>query len=195
MTTDDAPVAERVDPRITRSRQVVRQAALDELAAVGYGALRVEAVARRAGVGKSTIYRLWGDKLALVADALETLNRQPGPATVDGTPREQLTAVLRHLAEAMRDSTLGRCVPALVEAAEQDATVRTFFHEYARQRRQTVVRILAAGVASGDFRADLDPEQAALALAGAVFYRRLITPEPFGPDEVPALLASVLGPA
>lgn len=184
---------ERVDPRISRSRQVIRRAALAELAATGYGGLRVEAVASRAGVGKSTIYRLWGDKLTLVADALETLNEQPGPATVDGTPREQLEAVLRHLAAAMRDSTFGRCVPALAEAAEQDPTVRAFFHGYAARRRQTVVRILAAGVASGDFPTDLDPEHASVALAGAVFYRRLLTPQPLDPTDVPALVTSVLG--
>ena len=50
--------------------------ALSELAAVGYGAFTIEAVARRSGVAKSTIYRHWPGKLALIADALDTLNVQ-----------------------------------------------------------------------------------------------------------------------
>ena len=58
--------------------------ALSELAARGYGAFTIEAVAKRSGVAKSTIYRHWPGKLALIADALDTLNVQtpaePSPA-------------------------------------------------------------------------------------------------------------------
>src|SRR5918994_7987408 len=64
------------DPRVERSRRVILEAVLDELGAVGYGALTIEGVAARAGVGKSTIYRHWGGKLALVEDAFRTLKAQ-----------------------------------------------------------------------------------------------------------------------
>ncbi len=56
-----------IDPRIERTRRVVLEATLDELASVGYGALTVESVARRAGVGKATMYRHWAGKLVDVA--------------------------------------------------------------------------------------------------------------------------------
>ena len=69
------------DPRVERSRQVILQAALDELGEVGYGAFRIESVAARARVGKSTIYRHWPDKLALIADAFETFHVQMVPDT------------------------------------------------------------------------------------------------------------------
>ena len=61
------------DPRIERSRRVILEAALAELGEVGYGALTIESVAARAGVGKSTIYRHWSGKLNLVEDAFRTL--------------------------------------------------------------------------------------------------------------------------
>jgi AcrR family transcriptional regulator len=48
----------------------VLAATLEELAAVGYAALTVENVARRAGVHKTTIYRRWKDRESLIADAL-----------------------------------------------------------------------------------------------------------------------------
>lgn len=35
---------------------------------------------------RSTVYRHWAGKLALIADALETLNEQPAPDLTDGTP-------------------------------------------------------------------------------------------------------------
>lgn len=109
-----------VDPRVERSRRIIREAALAELAAAGYGAFSIETVAARAGVGKSTVYRHWDSKVALIADALETLNEQPGPRAVEGTAREQVERLLRHLAEVLTDSTVGACLPVLIDAAERD---------------------------------------------------------------------------
>ena len=62
-----------VDPRVERTRRVVLDATLDQLAEVGYGALTIEGVARSANVGKATIYRHWEGKLDLVSDAIRTL--------------------------------------------------------------------------------------------------------------------------
>ena len=89
--------AELVDPRIERSRLVVRQAALIEFAESGYGGFTIESVAARAGVGRSTVYRHWGSKLALISDALETLNEQPAPDLSAASPREGVELLLRHL--------------------------------------------------------------------------------------------------
>lgn len=51
------------------------------------------------------------------------------------------------------------------------------------------------GIVAGQFDADVDAEATALALAGAVFYRRLLTASPLGHDDVDGLVAAVLGPA
>ena len=75
----DAKRDDRVDPRVERSRMVILEAAVEELAEVGYGGVTIESVAARAGVGKSTIYRHWPDKLALIADAFETFHVQMVP--------------------------------------------------------------------------------------------------------------------
>jgi TetR/AcrR family transcriptional regulator of autoinduction and epiphytic fitness len=66
-------------PRVTRTRQVVRAAVLEELADVGHGQFTIESVAARCGVGKSTIYRHWAGKPELIIDAMRTLNTQPVP--------------------------------------------------------------------------------------------------------------------
>ncbi len=183
-----------IDPRIERSQRVIRQAALAELAEAGYGGFRIESVARRAGVGKSTVYRHWGSKIALIGDALETLNEQPGTDVGDGTPRERVAWLLRHLAEVFVDSTFSSCVPALVQAAERDDSVREFLHNYSARRRQALVDAIADGVERGDFPVDLDADLASLALSGPIFYRRLMTSEPFDPAVVSALIDTVLGP-
>jgi TetR/AcrR family transcriptional regulator of autoinduction and epiphytic fitness len=183
------------DPRVERSRRVVLQAALDELGAVGYGAFTIESVAARAGVGKSTIYRHWPDKLALIADAFETFHVEMVPSVETGSARERVTRLVGHVAEIVVDSTFSVCIPALIEGAERDPRVRAFHHRYSATRRQSLVEIIAEGIATGELPTHLDPELAALALLGPIFYRRLMSSEPFDPRRARDLVDTVFGPA
>jgi AcrR family transcriptional regulator len=189
------PTGPTEDPRVERSRRVVLLAALDELGAVGYGAFTIESVAARAGVGKSTIYRHWPDKLAVIADAFETFHVEMVPNVETGSVRERVTRLVRHVAEIVVDSTFSACIPALIEGAERDPRVRAFHHRYSAARRQSLIDILAEGVATGEVAAHLDPELAALALLGPIFYRRLMSSEPFDPAQASNLVDTVLGPA
>src|SRR5476651_2380783 len=107
-----------IDPRVERSRQVILQAALDELGTLGYGGFTIESVAARAGVGKSTIYRHWPDKLALIADAFETFHVQMVPSVETGACRERVERLVHHVSEVVVDSTFTVCIPALIEGAE-----------------------------------------------------------------------------
>ncbi len=186
--------SDRTDPRIVRSRRAVLDAALAELAERGYGAFTIDGVATRAGVARSTIYRLWHDRATLVAYAIEALNQQPPPGPADGdTPRARIATLVHHLSDAMRSSPVAACLPALIDGAERDRTVRRLHHHYNDRRRAALVTAIAAAVDSGDARSDIDPGLAAVALAGAVMYRRLMTSRPLRNDEVEPLIATVLG--
>jgi AcrR family transcriptional regulator len=147
-------------------------------------------------VARSTIYRLGHDRPGLVAAAMEALNVQPtaDPADRPDDPREQVVAIVTHLADAMRASPMSDCLPALVDGAERDPALRTLHHAYATRRRATLVAALTRLRDGGGGRPGLDPHRAAEALAGAVFYRRLMTPSRLGRGEVESLVATVLGP-
>jgi AcrR family transcriptional regulator len=193
--TNPEPGASPVDPRIERTRLVVRQAALDELGDVGYGSFTIESVASRAGVGKSTIYRHWRDKLALIADAFEASHETMVPDSETGTARERTERLVRHVAEVVVDSTFSRCIPALIEGAARDPRLREFHHRYSAERRQSLIAVIEEGAAGGEFPADIDAELAALALLGAVFYGRLMAAQPFEPARARELVNAVLPPA
>src|SRR4029453_6484424 len=111
--------AAEVDPRVERSRRVILGAVLDELGEVGYGALTIEAVAARAGVGKSTIYRHWPGKLELVEDAFRTLKASV-TVPAEGTLRDRVIQLLEQVAFLIDQSTYSACMPALIDAAERD---------------------------------------------------------------------------
>ena len=189
----DATASETRDPRIAHTRRVVQRAALSELAAAGFGAFTIEGVAARSKVAKSTIYRHWDGKLSLIADALETLNEQPVPKPADGTAREQIASLLRHLANALIDPVLSPTIPAMIEAAERDATIARVLHDYSDRRRQTLVDVISTNIASGQLASTLDPELAALALSGPIFYSRFMTGRAFPPERVNDLIDAVLG--
>lgn len=53
---------------------------------------------------------------------------------------------------------------------------------------------IVEGVAAGAFPDHVDPELAALALLGPIFYRRLMCSEPFDPARAEQLVDTVLGP-
>jgi TetR/AcrR family transcriptional regulator, regulator of autoinduction and epiphytic fitness len=174
------------DARVERSQRVVREAAVAELAHSGWGGFTIEAVAARAGVARSTVYRHWPDKLALLLDALEHHSTQP-PAGDTPPGRPRVVALVRHLAEAMADPKRSPIVPALIDGAERDAALRRIQRKFTNQRRQALVKALAeAGVAN--------PDMAALALSGAVIYCRVMLGKPLDPDRAEELVTTVLGP-
>ena len=160
---------------------------------VGYGPFAIESVAARAGVGKSTIYRHWPDKLLLIADAFETFHEQEGPDLSHGSPREKLERIVRHVAEVVAGSTFSACFPALIDAAERDPRLRKFHHRFQAATSRPLIAVLAEGNAVGDFRTGVDPEFIGLALLGVIFYRRLMTNKPFDPAYAGDLINSVLG--
>jgi TetR/AcrR family transcriptional regulator, regulator of autoinduction and epiphytic fitness len=179
------------DPRVERSRRVILEAVLDELGAVGYGALTIEGVAARAGVGKSTIYRHWSGKLDLVEDAFRTL-KAPVQAPETGTLRERVTGLLEQVACTVEQSTYSACMPALIEAAEHDPQVRDLHRRFSAERRGILVELLREAVDNGELPSDTDPELLGDALVGPILLRRLMLFEPLDPAIVPKLVDQLL---
>jgi TetR/AcrR family transcriptional regulator of autoinduction and epiphytic fitness len=184
--------ASATDPRVERSRQLICDATLDELAEVGYGAMTIESIARRAGVGKATIYRHWNGKLDLVESALDNVKADP-EVPAGGSARERITAMLHWLADYLYDSERSACMPAMVSAAHYDDAVRTFHHRFSAERRTVMVGLVEDGISAGEFHNRLDARLVAETLLGPLFYRRLMTPDPFPPDEVDRIVDLVLG--
>jgi AcrR family transcriptional regulator len=185
-----------LDPRIERSRRVIAEAALEEMADVGYGAMTVEGIAKRAGVSKATIYRHWAGKLEIVESALEMVK---ATMTFDeaAPPRERLTQLLRSLADYVGDdANVGAaCLPSMVSAARHYPAVRDFLHRFSASRRKVLIDMVIEGQAVGDIDSSLEPELAAELLVGPIFYRRLMTGSSFPAADIDRVVDAVLGPA
>ncbi len=179
-----------LDPRVERSRTVILSAALDLLGEAGYAGVTIEAVASRAGVGKSTVYRHWPGKLELIEDAVRTLKAGVTVPTT-GSVRDRLVGVLRQMAENMAGSTWSTCLPAVIDAAERDPEVLEILRRIGHERRRLLVDLLAEGRATGAVP-DVDLDLLAECLVGPIVLRRLLLHEPFEPDAVPRLVDQLL---
>jgi TetR/AcrR family transcriptional regulator of autoinduction and epiphytic fitness len=182
-----------VDPRIERSRRLICDAALDEMGEVGYGAMTIESIARRAGVGKATVYRHWNGKLDLIESALDSVSTEMViPDT--GSTRDRIAAVLVLLASYLSDAEArgSACMPALVSAAQYDDAVRDSHHRFSAARRQVLIDLIDDGKTSGELTTAADSQLLAEMLVGPLFYGRLMSGQMFPPDRVGEIIDVVL---
>ncbi|MFD2474596.1 TetR/AcrR family transcriptional regulator [Amycolatopsis silviterrae] len=94
-------------PRDARRDDAIHAAALELLTEVGYDQLSIEAIAARAGVAKTTVYRRYRDKAALVAVAVERRQGGTPPETGAGGLRENLLTVVGWLAREIAEQEIG----------------------------------------------------------------------------------------
>src|SRR5699024_3491907 len=79
MVTEPQPKGIRSGGRSERVLRAIEQSTIDELVEHGYTAMTINGIATRAGVHRTTIYRRWPDKDALVVHVLLELSRKELP--------------------------------------------------------------------------------------------------------------------
>jgi AcrR family transcriptional regulator len=165
------------DPELDR---VILEATLELLAEDGFGGVSIEAVAARAGVGKTTVYRRWPSKIPLVVDALIQL-KMPASVVIpeEMTTREALIRVLSELMRSHGNDQPDRILAGLVGAMSRDAeladAVRTGLLS---KRSDFMFGLIERGIARGEIRPDVDVEVVADLLGGPIVLRKLITDRP-----------------
>jgi AcrR family transcriptional regulator len=170
-------------PRSPGVERAVIDATLDHLVADGMTSLSIEAVAATAGVGKTTIYRRWPNKQALVIDALASL--QVDVPELPGTSvRDDLVILLdtirRRASGGPRAAGIMTCV--LAEADRHPDIAKQYRRDIIEPRRDKVRAVLRRGVASGELRADLDVELALNLLTAPLLVMTMFRPEVYWED-------------
>lgn len=134
----------------------------------GIEGLCIEAVAARARVGKSTIYRRWPGKEELLVDALATL-KSPLPEPSGLSVRDDLIALLRVVCDDMADPRRARAAALLHGEGHRYPQVLARFSETVAEPRREVFRaVLRRGVKNGEIRADADIDTALFMMIGAI---------------------------
>jgi AcrR family transcriptional regulator len=182
MTNRQVVQGVRTGGRSARVREAVLSAVLEELDVHGYAALSVEAVASRAGVNKTTIYRRWPTLDDLLVDALMTWSEDAIPAHDTGSIETDLLALGRELADQLNGG-IGRQIVAVVltaglrSAQLGEATRRYFDHQAAR-----ATPIVTSAIDRGELPADTDTNALLTTFRAPLFYRMVTTGDPIDDD-------------
>jgi AcrR family transcriptional regulator len=159
-------------PRSERAAKAIVDATLDLLAEEGgVTGVSIEAVAARAGVGKTTIYRRWANKEALIIDALAAL-KEPFPVPRGESAREDLVAIAHAFVSGRDDRKRLECYWSIMGGAERYPELMSrFTREVVEPRRDVIRMVLRRGIETGELRADLDVEVALWLMMGAIVQR------------------------
>ncbi|MEH1166232.1 TetR/AcrR family transcriptional regulator [Micromonospora sp. CPCC 205539] len=170
----------------------IRRALMQELAAVGYGRLSIEAVARRAGVSKTAIYRRWNSKLDLVLDIVAAAAHGKLPVLDTGTLRGDLTLLFQVVAHALHHPLASQIIPDLLAEAARNPSIDETLRQVLQARQQEIAgRLVARAVQRGELPADTDPDAAVDLIVGPLYWRLAIARLPLTDSYLDRLVDSV----
>jgi AcrR family transcriptional regulator len=158
---------------------------------VGFGGVTIEAVAARSGVAKTTIYRQWPSRAELMIDAFRTMAIPPD-APDTGDVATDLEQMLLRLAEDLKNAPWAKAIASLSDAAARDPELARLHAQFSEECRAPVVEVVVRARQRGQIGADIAPEIVCAALAGPLFFRRMVSQEPLDDDFVRTTLAVVL---
>lgn len=167
----------------------VQKAVIDLLLEGGVHACTFKAVAERAGVERSTLYRRYTDRWDMMIDAIlviaaEEVTPEPGNSFPD-----DLASVLRKLVRIL-ETPVG---PAVVSvAAELRAHSRSDFSRTFFDRRMTQLDpMFDAAIARGELTTGVDREALFSLAAGPIYFRMFIAARGIDDDFIHTVVSSV----
>ncbi|MGF1521134.1 MAG: TetR/AcrR family transcriptional regulator [Leptolyngbyaceae cyanobacterium] len=173
-TTADSSSSAMGRPRSVESEQAILTAAWTLLQKMSVRKISIEAIAREAGVGKTTIYRWWPSKAAVIVDAFLAQMGAVLPFPETATAAEALTQQMARLVEVFRGD-VGRIVAQIIAEGQCDSgALESFRDRFLTPRRDAARQVIVRGIESAEFDATLDPDLAMDMLYGPIYYRLLV---------------------
>ncbi|MEU3287948.1 TetR/AcrR family transcriptional regulator [Streptomyces longwoodensis] len=169
------PGTVRPGGRTARVRAAVLRAAGDAMAEGGFAHLDLADVARRAEVGKTTVYRRWGSVTGLVADLLTDMAEQSLPRTETGSLLDDLKANARLVQRTLTDPRQGALFKAVIAAATCDTRTARALHRFYETRVEEWAPCVQQAVARGELPEGTDPHEVIRAVSAPLYYRFLTT--------------------
>jgi len=160
------------------SHAAIMDAVYDLLQEKSVRDLTMEEVARRARVGKPTLYKWWPTKATLVL-AMLCERMAPNLELPTGrTAAESLRLRVRRLIDAF-NGPFGKVVAGLIAESQGEPAIRQeFFDRWVSPRRTATIADLERGKNAGELRSETEPEVLNDAIFGAIYYRLLLRSGP-----------------
>jgi AcrR family transcriptional regulator len=153
----------------------------------------VDAIARRAGVGKATIYKWWPNKSVLALDAflarMTELVTMPDTGSAEQDFTEQLISLI-----AFYISPSGRPFSQFIAEGQSDPAFLTLFRERFLSVRRDAARVMwSRGVERGEISPDFDSELVMDLIYGPMIFRLLAGHGTLEEQDARAVIRAVFG--
>ncbi|MFG1782591.1 TetR/AcrR family transcriptional regulator [Rhodococcus oryzae] len=163
----------RTGGRSARVRDAVLTATLEQVTEHGIEGLTIGDVAARAGVAETTIYRRWGTRTALIAEAVTELAAVGNPAPDTGSVRSDLMVLAGQVSDLISRPGMARLVGttvALSSDPDVDAARRRFWND----RFERSSQVITNAVERGELPATVDPRAVLETLSAPLYFRLLL---------------------
>jgi AcrR family transcriptional regulator len=165
-------------PRSTVVDQAIMQSALELFIEHGVAGASIERIAKRAGVAKTSIYRRWPSRDALLAQAIEVFRNAIGFTIdlLDRTPPRDFAKLLISACEMIARPDIRKLVARLIGSfPDHPKLLEVYLETYFLPRRSAFIRALQRVQSAGLLAKDADVETLADTLIGALVYRLLLS--------------------
>ncbi len=158
-------------PRSEQARQSITDATNKLLLHMSVRDISIEAIAKKAGVGKTTIYRWWPNKVAIILEAISgPMSVLPAPVSGEDA-KDLLVRQIERFGRLSRGRGGKVIAEVFAEAQGNAETLNLFYQNFMLQHEEIMANIIEQGKQSGQFRQDVDTALAVDAVYGSIFYR------------------------
>ena len=173
----DTPSRARPGGRTARTRSAVFGATLSELVQRGYDGTSVEGIAERAGVHKTTVYRRWGSKSRLVAEALEDAAESRIGAPDTGNLEQDLRLLARAVQRTISSPEGVAAVHVLISGARSSSEAGQLVQRFWSTRLSQIGPVVERAIDRGEIPPGTRASRVIEHLAAPLYYRLLIAGE------------------
>lgn len=170
---------QRQDKRVERSRAAVAAVLAEtyrQLSQSGLGGVSIDEVARNSGVAKTTIYRHWPSRSALLIDACSRMGGAlPAPDT--GSLLGDLRVLATTFAEQLRSAAWPAVLPSIIDAAERDADIAQMQAALLEGSAAPFYIVVERARIRGEVPLDRQVTELIAGVLGPLFYRRWFSRE------------------
>lgn len=192
-STPDRPVRRTGPVQSDDVTRLIYRTVVDELADHGIGGLTIENVARRAGVGKATVYRRWTSKREMILTVLADVGASADLFPDTGGLESDLRALLSSAAEHLRDRRVGRIVPDVLAESARDPEFAAALHEQiGLVRRHRAAAMITRAINRGELPSHVDLALASDLIAAPLYWRLSVTREELTPSDLERLIQMMI---
>ena len=167
-----------LDERVRRSKTTVLDTTSELLYERGLSGTSVDEISRRSGVAKTTIYRHWPTRVALLRDACSQIRGTPFDTPDTGSLEGDVVALLTQLAHLLRSDKSASVLPSVIDAAERDPDVAEMYRTLQAGYSAPLESVIRKAVTKRELPRSIDVALLVSALTGPLFFRRWFSREP-----------------